>query len=370
MRLLTTLFALLCGAVSCNSTQNDCVEAAPIQNETPQDEGTSTGEGPRQLAQYPGAPFQDRNGDLWFSTVLEGLIRYDGEEFVNFTTADGLAGNGVRDIVEDEDGILWFATTGGVSLYDGESFITLTDYGDIPLTYSFTEHGDHRDIWDIAKDRNGTWWIATLDGVFRLEGAKFVPFPLPVVATKPNYEFTPKMVYSIYEDRDGTLWFGTDGAGAVSYDGTNTTIYTAKKDGLCSDRVCTILEDSRGDFWFGTSSGGVSRYDGSAFTTHLRSPTYSEHTGWGRYMGIHEDRAGHVWFGVASAGGGVYRFDGTTFHYLSEREGLGESRIASIREDRSGNIWLGSTAGVFRFDGQRFLNFTRDGWVGDGVAQR
>ncbi|HVS18745.1 MAG TPA: two-component regulator propeller domain-containing protein [Planctomycetota bacterium] len=321
--------------------------------------GASAG-APVQLAQYPGAPFEDRSGNLWFTTVLAGLIRYDGRQFVSFTTDDGLASNAVRDIIEVDDGVLLIGTTGGVSSYDGESFTTLGDYVDTPVTYTFAEHGDHRDVWDILKDSMGDLWIATCDGVFRHDGTAFVPFPLPVIAGKPSFEFTPKMVYCIYEDRDGVLWFGTDGAGAVSYDGTDMVVYTAE-DGLCSDRICTILQDGRGDFWFGTSGGGVSRYDGSTFTTHLRSATFSEHTGWGRFMDILEDRAGNVWFGVSASGGGIYRFDGQDFRFFSKAEGLGEGGVPSLSEDRSGNLWLGTTAGVYRFDGDRFVNFTRGG---------
>ena len=315
---------------------------------------------PPALAQYPGAPFEARDGRLWFSTVGAGLVRYDGTEFVTFTTEDGLAGDSIRGILEDDAGVLWIATTGGVSTYDGESFTTLTDYGDLSSTYTFTEAGDHRDVWEVMMDRHGTLWITTMDGVFRWEDQAFVRFPLPVIGTQQSSEFHPKMVYSIYEDREGALWFGTDGAGAVRYDGTSMTVYTAEEHGLCSDRVCTILQDSRGDFWFGTSDGGVSRFDGETFTTHLRSETFSKHTGWGRFMGIHEDRAGNLWFGVSSAGGGVHRYDGEGFRLFTDADGLGGGGVPSIREDRSGEVWFGTTAGVYRFDGERFVRFVRE----------
>jgi ligand-binding sensor domain-containing protein len=203
-------------------------------------------------------------------------------------------------------------------------------------------------------------WITTLDGVFRLDGTTFVPFPLPVAAAGA-FEFTPKMVYCISEDRDGDLWFGTDGAGAVRWDGTDTHVYTAREHGLCSDRVSAILQDRRGDVWFGTSDGGVSRWDGTTFTTHLRSPSFSRHTGWGRYLALFEDRTGAVWFGVASEGGGAWRWDGAAFRHFSEQDGLGTGAIPSIDEDRAGNLWFGTTAGVYRYDGERFVHFTKDG---------
>lgn len=354
--LIPVLLACAAGRAETSVADNAQVETPT----SPQDEDKAA-RVPTQLAQYPGAPFEDQSGNLWFATVLEGLIRHDGREFVNFTTKEGLASNMVRGILEDDDGVLWIATSGGVSKFDGESFTTLTDYVDTPITYSFTKEGDHRDVWDVFEDRHGDLWIATVAGVFRHDGTSFVPFPMPVVAAEGSFEFGPKMVYSIYEDAEGALWFGTDGAGAVHYDGTTMTVYTAQANGLCSDRVCTILQDSRGHFWFGTSSGGVSRYDGTTFTTHLRSPTFSKHTGWGRYMSILEDRAGTLWFGACSAPGGVYSYDGESFQHHAQGGGVPIGGVPSIVEDRAGTLWLGSTTGVFRYGAEGFVNFTRGG---------
>ena len=57
---------------------------------------------------------QDRQGRLWFATSA-GVSRYDGAEFKTFTMSDGLVNNGVREIYEDRQGRLWFSTTGGLS---------------------------------------------------------------------------------------------------------------------------------------------------------------------------------------------------------------------------------------------------------------
>lgn len=346
MRLPDLLLALPLGLLACAAEPSEGSEPAPRD-----DEPSS------HLARYPGAPFEDRDGNLWITTVLEGLLRWDGEELARFTTADGLPSDAVRDVLQDEDGTLWVATTGGVARYDGASFEPLTDYRDTRVTYTFTKDGDHRDVWDLQRDRDGALWIATCAGVFRLDGDAFVPFPLPVVAREGRYEFTPRMVYCVYEDDDGALWFGTDGAGAMRYDGAGTRVYTEEADGLCSDRVCAVLRDRRGDLWFGTSDGGVSRFDGRRFTTHLRSPVRSEHFGWGRTMAMLEDRSGGVWFGLV---GGAARWDGEGFRTFSRADGLGDGGVPSIRADRDGDVWLGTTAGVFRFDGARFHELTKE----------
>ncbi len=315
---------------------------------------------PIQLAQYPGAPFEDRHGNLWFGTVLEGLIRYDGNEFVTFTEEDGLGSNMIRGIVEDEEGVLWIATSGGLTKYDGETFTTLTNYEPITVTQGWSEHGNHRELWDVMIDSRGGLWITTADGVFQYDGEIFTRFEMPVVAVDRKWLFTPRNVSCVFEDQGGDLWFGTDGAGAVRYDGKTMVVYTVKTHGLSSDNVSSIFQDSRGDYWFGTANGGVSHFDGNTFTTHLRSKEFSKHSGWGRYFAIHEDRQGYVWFGAAYEGGGAYRYDGESFEYFTGDPGLGAGGVTSIREDRSGNLWFGTTGGVYHFDGERFTNFTKN----------
>jgi ligand-binding sensor domain-containing protein len=362
--------AIILGALplpSCAArSQNQLLEEKATQSDPPSlvlKRGRESEKPQIQIGDYPSAAFEDRHGHLWFRAVGEGVIHYDGKEFTTYSTKDGLGGNIIRGILEDAHGVLWFATSGGLSSFDGEVFTTYTKYEEFEgkdFAPGLSGNGDHLDLWDLIVDRHGVFWIATLDGIFQFDGEIFHRFHLPAMDTQHSHEFTPKMAYCIFEDQDGALWFGTDGAGAVRYDGKEQVVFTTDH-GLCSNHVSSIIRDPRGFLWFGTSGGGVSQYDGSSFTTHLQYPTFQEHgVGWGRFLALFVDRAGFVWFGVSGPGGGVYRHDGDSFRYFSEKEGLGVGGVFSIREDRSGTLWLGTTSGVFWFDGENFINFTRD----------
>ena len=100
--------------------------------------------------------YQDRDGFYWFGTNAGGIYRYDGNQFVNFTTNDGLAKNDVTSIYQDREGSLWFVTQGGgVSQYDGTSWASLD-----------TRDGlINNQVLGISQDSDGKFWFATLEGV-------------------------------------------------------------------------------------------------------------------------------------------------------------------------------------------------------------
>jgi len=56
---------------------------------------------------------QDSRGFLWFCTV-EGVSRFDGYTFTNFTTNDGLPSRYVNDFLETRGGAIYLATSGGL----------------------------------------------------------------------------------------------------------------------------------------------------------------------------------------------------------------------------------------------------------------
>ncbi|MFN8346329.1 MAG: two-component regulator propeller domain-containing protein [Spirosomataceae bacterium] len=78
-------------------------------------------------------------------------------------------------------------------------------------------------------------------------------------------------IRSIFQDKTGIYWFGTNAAGVYRYDpkravGKTITQFT-EKDGLADNQIQSIQEDKAGNIWLGTGRFGVSRYDGKTFTT-------------------------------------------------------------------------------------------------------
>src|SRR5579871_1684800 len=72
---------------------------------------------------------QDKAGNLWFGSTGEGVYRYDGKGFAQFTVHDGLADNTVWSILEDTMGTIWFGTDSGLSRWDGKSIRSIPIVG-------------------------------------------------------------------------------------------------------------------------------------------------------------------------------------------------------------------------------------------------
>lgn len=173
-------------------------------------------------------------------------------------------------------------------------------------------------------------------------------------------ELDKEMLY-IFQAKDNTYWFGSNGQGVYRYNGKTITHFTMK-DGLASNRIRGIQEDKSGNIYF-TTYEGISRFDGRAFMTLSSSPS----TEW-------KNQPDDLWFVGAQDTGVVYRYDGKSLHRLAlPKTRIGEEQAArfprskfpnaiwspydvyTIVKDSKGNLWFGTaSAGVGRFDGRSF----------------
>lgn len=320
----------------------------------------------QQISAYVREVYQDRDGHYWFGTNGEGVGRYDGTSLAFFAGEQGLAGAAIRGIVQDDEGAMWFATDAGVSRLAHGAF----------TNYTVRDGLSDNSTWSILRDRSGAIWVGTHEGVCRFDGARFVPVPLPRVAVDvPESRFTPKVVFAMHQDDAGCIWFGTDGEGVHRYDGRAFTSFTTKE-GLGGNMVRCIGGDRLGRVWIGSDGGGVTCFDGSAFRTLTTRDGLSNN----RVFEILEDRTETLWF--STLGAGVCRYDGIGVRPYAAAQGLGFDEVLcacgsgkktkdchatagihvqDLFEDRDGRLWAGCSGGLFRLEGDSFVNVTRSG---------
>jgi signal transduction histidine kinase/ligand-binding sensor domain-containing protein len=135
--------------------------------------------------------------------------------------------------------------------------------------------------------------------------------------------------------------------------------------GLSQSTVYCILQDRQGFMWFGTQ-GGLNKYDGYGFIVYKKDVFDSTSLSWNDVPAIHEDHAGTLW--VGTSGGGLHRFDRekeqfTRFVYDSNNpQSLSHNSVSAVYEDRSGVLWVGTNDGLNRFDRdkKKFARFLYD----------
>jgi ligand-binding sensor domain-containing protein len=217
---------------------------------------------------------------------------------------------------------------------------------------STSKRGPVTIVRNIIQDKKGNLWIASWKGVFKYDGKVFTNVTRDVSAAR---------FFSVLEDRNGNLWFGSIGSGVYRYDGQSFKNFTIK-DGLLNNGVTCIYEDKAGDIWFGVS-GGASRYDGKSFRNYIIDgyTMHEDHSGKVfadrqpyEVNAIMEDKTGKFWIATR---GCTFVYNGNTFNIvIPSAKPL--KNVRSVIEDQKGRIWLGGQDGLWRYQSNSFANFT------------
>jgi ligand-binding sensor domain-containing protein/signal transduction histidine kinase len=284
---------------------------------------------------------QDDQGFMWFGSQY-GLNRYDGYKFKVFKHEPGrtnsLSGVFISSLFKDRSGSLWIGCDEFLDKFD-------------PVTETFTHYPIHaRDEGEtvpathISQDHMGMLWLATSRGLYRFD---------PSTGRIIRYRHDPNNPFSLSsdeikatgEDREGTFWVGTsEGLDAFDRDTGKITLHVP----LHERGEMSFYEDRFGVLWIVHVTGaGLAIFDRKTNTlTHysFREGHLSDAIQRG-VLAMLEDRDGTLWFGTL--GEGLLKFDrkGRRFiryrNNLTNPESLGEDDLAALFQDREGNIWAG-----------------------------
>jgi signal transduction histidine kinase/ligand-binding sensor domain-containing protein len=356
-------------------------------------------------------------GDLWLTNEIGGITRYHDGVFRTYGEERGIPGNAVSALTVSAAGAVWILCDNRILQWNETSgkFVAVTPqqtrifyallqwettgfWGQDGAKIRCFVHGRfvdyalppwlaHEAIWGAAVDQEGALWVET----FGHKQAK-IASDGSAQAVKDNDHATMQLVDSqgrawkmrvgeylsrnldfqssgrtvsvpvtrSYEDRQGTLWFGTEGDGLYHLQKQSISVYS-KEQGLADRDDYAVYQDRAGGMWIGAWHVGLSHFADGRFVNYTQANGLP-----GRNVTtIFQDREGRLWVGSY---GGLALFDKGRFHKVSEPSLPAGMIVQAICQDHDGALWFGTTVGLSRYqDGVTRLFTSKDGLASDDV---
>ncbi|PCH98662.1 MAG: hypothetical protein COB85_01255, partial [Bacteroidetes bacterium] len=317
---------------------------------------------------------QDKYGNIWFGTYGGGVSRFNGLSFENFTTEDGLANNQVNKIIKDKDDNLWFCTDGGVSFLS-VAFLNREDTSSQTFINYTEEHGlAGNNVWTGLEDKDGTMWFGTNEGLSQMVGASVTGTKSLFINSKLG--LSHNVVRSLLQDNNGIYWIGTE-SGLTRYDpseskGDNYS-YFSTKHGLDNDFIWSIFEDLEGNIWIGTGEG-IARIEAAKRSSpeEIKFEFFDKVNGIGLNIvySIMQDKDQNIWFACWGGIGAIKYSSGSgRFSRLTTNDGLCDNNLMSLLEDVEGNLWFGTYGmGACKINNRCFEIFSRTAGLADNFV--
>jgi len=219
---------------------------------------------------------QDKAGNIWFATKKQGLFRlkplgsknsFHIENFIH-NPADSCspANNDFYSVVQDNNGRIWAGSYGGgLHLFDEQNG-KIRFFHSKNVLKSYPEANCSK-VRQVFVDSRKHIWVATTEGFVVFSSDFRDPKDIRYRYYNRNEDKPTSLgandVYSIFEDEEATMWFGTFGGGLNKL----TTKFEDKKQfefevfdrgkGMPNNVIYTIIDDKQGNLWLTTENSIV-----------------------------------------------------------------------------------------------------------------
>lgn len=289
----------------------------------------------------------DHNGILWCASSIDGIFRFDGETWRQFTVADGLVNNALEMVTVDSQNRKWFGGIGsGMVMIDNNDHLTVF-HNEL---LSSTEDPNWVVVSDIKEDRYNNIWVLN----------SFASNNNVVAVLTPQNQWyffalqegiLSNVLSSIDFDQFDRVWVGTQrGVSVIDYNNTlaNKTDDTiagnnlTTADGLENNDIKDLAIDQDDIVWIATE-GGVNYWNpADPNKVHYQYGLLSN-----AVRAVEIDIRNNKWFGT-SAGVSILGNDGYTWtHYSTDNSPLVNDNVTSFGFDfATGKVYIGTSNGL------------------------
>ena len=228
---------------------------------------------------------EDNQGEMWVGTRGNGLKIGDSWYRNEVSDPASLSENNVFSLFRDRKDRMWIGTFGG-----GLELAEPTTDGKYKFRHFLQQKFGLRMVREIQEDDNGMIWVGTSEGVC-------IFHPDSLIADSDDYHlfnytngtFCSNEIRCIYRDTKGRMWVGTSGSGlnlcepednyrSLKYEHYGTS------EGLVNDVIQSILGDNNGNLWVATEYG-ISKFNPTNhsfenyfFSSYTLGNVYSENS--------------------------------------------------------------------------------------------
>lgn len=286
------------------------------------------------------------DGSMWLSDA-QGLRRVSGDcsGYRRTSGTTGTQSNHARfgNFTFDRDGVLWAASSKGIERIPGARSLPIEVRVDPAEGQDFTiAQGLTSDVvWKIIEDREGSLWVGTNSGLDQLRRNLISQLPIP--AANENQ-------MAVAAGTNGTLWIGSRSLPLTEVRPDGTTKTFARTGPLGS-----IRSDFKGDIWAG---GFGKRKLWRASGDQVEPEQYP--------LGVTRnaistvlDKNNSLW--LLTFNSDVLRRVGQRWENQNKILGREPGISGSMETDQAGNVWFAFSNHVIEWDGTGYKRYTYTG---------
>ena len=298
--------------------------------------------------------FEDSHHNIWVGTRKHGVFkvspnRKEITQYINTEFNKTLTDNFIKDIFEDENGYIWFASVNGLNRYDvisGQISHYLASMKDTKSSYFISSIMQHsKNTLLLGTDRGLVYFNVNSKKVSRPE--------------KNTSRLFRARINTLEKGVNGEVIFGTNnkGVGLISSKSDLVGNYQTNHTGaetLVSNTIYSLFLDNKKNLWIGTNKG-VSRVDNNQAIFSLYKEGNNHCLPGKESYAILSDSKEVLWVGIR--GKGLQKIDlkqgiCKLFNSLDiDGKKVNLDFVLDIKEDRQGNIWIANyQEGLVKFN--------------------
>lgn len=223
-------------------------------------------------------------------------------------------------------------------------------------------------IWDIARESDSIFWVASNGGLAKLEKTSH-GWIYGRANEAPLYS---GVVRKVMVDKDHNIWCGTASEGLVFFPAlrknpSRVSYHFAfdpkDKEGISDKSIISMLIDSKNRFWVGTNNGlnllkiPYNQLDLSGhtkpmvkFRQFVATQPKKDFLNANEINCIFENNDGKIWIATQGGGINILNTDSLTFSHLTTANGLPGNDVQGILSEPSGKKWVSTNKGFVSID--------------------